>query len=295
EEGINAFAAGYAPSDAAIAVTRGTLERLNRAELQGVVAHEVSHVLNGDMRLNIRLMGVLFGILVLGIIGRRMLLHSNLGGRNKNAGAVLVVALAVMIVGYVGLLFGRMIKAGISRQREYLADASAVQVTRQTAGLAGALKKIGGLPSGSKLAAADTEEVSHMLFGDGVGYSRLFSTHPPLLERIKALDPQFDPAALQSLQRNWAKAPPDGLHEDRVMGLDGAGARAPLPAAGAQVALTPEQVIGQVGDPEDDDYRRAGVLAASIPSALRASAASQDGAVALVIGLLLDAAAAVRA
>src|SRR5690606_15953004 len=130
---------------------------------------------------------------------------------------------------------------------------------------------------------------------DGVGYSRLFSTHPPLLERIKALDPQFDPAALQSLQRNWAKAPPDGLHEDRVMGLDGAGARAPLPAAGAQVALTPEQVIGQVGDPEDDDYRRAGVLAASIPSALRASAASQDGAVALVIGLLLDAAAAVRA
>jgi Zn-dependent protease with chaperone function len=140
EAGINAFAAGYAPADAVVAVTRGALDRLNRDELQGVIAHEFSHILNGDMRLNIRLMGVLFGILVLAIIGRKVLQFGGGRGRDRGAAAVLVAALVAIVIGYVGLFFARMIKAGVSRQRESLADASAVQFTRQSRGLAGALK-----------------------------------------------------------------------------------------------------------------------------------------------------------
>ncbi|NLW95439.1 MAG: M48 family metalloprotease, partial [Xanthomonadaceae bacterium] len=171
EPGINAFAAGYSPSDAVIAVTRGALDRLNRDELQGVIAHEYSHILNGDMRLNIRLVGVLFGILMLGLIGRKILQHGA-AVRGRNAMPLLVAALLALVVGYVGLFFGRMIKAGVSRSREVLADASAVQFTRQTTGLAGALKKIAGLHDGSRLTArAEAEEVSHMLFGDGTGLS----------------------------------------------------------------------------------------------------------------------------
>ena len=137
---INAFAAGYSPSDAAVAVTPGALERLNRDQLQGVIAHEFSHILNGDMRLNIRLIGMLFGIMMLSIIAQRVRMYRR-GGRSKNGNAILIIALVALLVGSVGAFFGRMIKAGVSRQRELLADASAVQFTRQTTGLAGALKK----------------------------------------------------------------------------------------------------------------------------------------------------------
>jgi len=296
EAGINAFAAGYSPSDAAVAVTRGALERLNRDELQGVIAHEFSHVLNGDMRLNIRLMGVLFGILVLGIIGRKVLEHSRGGRNSKGAGAILLMALAVMIVGYVGLFFGRMIKAGVSRQREYLADASAVQFTRQTEGIAGALKKIAGLPAGSKLAAAETEEVSHMLFGDGVGYSSLFATHPPLLDRIQALDKHFKPAQLGELARKWAKQMPRGLEEDLALGLtEGSrGAGASLPAQRAELAVDARAVSAQVGAPAADDFRRAGAIGMALPEALREAAQRPSDAMALVLALLLDAGDAVR-
>ncbi|MFS8137654.1 MAG: M48 family metallopeptidase [Thermomonas sp.] len=200
EDAINAFAAGYSPSDAVIAVTRGALDRLNRDELQGVIAHEFSHILNGDMRLNIRLIGILFGILMIGLIGRKILWHGRFSGRSKGAGAMFAAALVALIVGYIGLFFGRMIKAGVSRSRESLADASAVQFTRQSQGLAGALKKIGGLEAGSRLNnRGDAEEVSHMLFGEGVGFSGLFATHPPLLKRIQALEPGFRGEELERL------------------------------------------------------------------------------------------------
>src|SRR5690606_28983876 len=156
EPGINAFAAGYSTSDAVIAVTRGALDRLNRDELQGVVAHEFSHVLNGDMRLNLRLVGVLFGIAMISLIGSKVLRFGAFSGRGRGRGGgagapILVAAIAALVIGYIGLFFARMIRAGVSRSRERLADASAVQFTRQTAGLAGALKKIGGLPDGSHL------------------------------------------------------------------------------------------------------------------------------------------------
>ncbi|KFN50956.1 M48 family metallopeptidase [Arenimonas composti] len=284
ESAINAFAAGWTPADAAIAVTRGALDRLNRDELQGVIAHEFSHVLNGDMRLNIRLMGVLFGILVLGVIGRRILIHG--GGRSRNGGPVLIAALGLTIVGAAGLFFGRLIKAGVSRQREMLADASAVQFTRQTAGLAGALKKIAGLPEGSKLAAANTEEVSHMLFGDGIGFSRLFATHPPLVERIRALDPQFRPDSLPELSARWQLHPPSGLDEDVALGLDRR-EREPLPRDQAELRLSPATVVAQAGAPQVDDFVRAGALVDAVPEVLRNAAHERDEAPALLFGLLM--------
>ena len=288
EGAINAFAAGYSPSDAVIAVTRGALDKLNRDELQGVIAHEFSHVLNGDMRLNIRLIGVLFGILMIGLIGRKILEHSRFGSRGKGAGAILVAALVAMTIGYVGLFFGRMIKAGVSRQRERLADASAVQFTRQTAGLAGALKKIGGLDEGSRLNQRnDAEEVSHMLFGDGIGFSGLFATHPPLLERIQALEPGFTPLKLESLQRKWMDTPPVGLEEDVHLGLVPT-AEERLPSEETAFAVSPPMVVAHVAQPAADDYKRADAIAATIPAAVRALAARRDTVMPLLLGLLLD-------
>ena len=294
EAGINAFAAGYSPSDAVIAVTRGTLDRLNRDELQGVIAHEFSHILNGDMRLNIRLIGVLFGILMMAIVGRKILEHGRFGGRDKSAGAVLVAALVAMAIGYLGLFFGRMIKAGVSRSREMLADASAVQFTRQTAGLAGALKKIGGVADGAKLEhAGDAEEVSHMLFGDGVGLSGLFATHPPLLQRIQALEPSFRKDQLATLHQRWLSQPPNGLEEDARLGLAGVDASR-LPGADAEFSVSPPMVVAQVAHPQADDYRRADAIVSTIPDALRALASNREDVVPLMLALLLDEDAAVQ-
>lgn len=293
EAGINAFAAGYAPADAAIAVTRGALDKLNRDELQGVIAHEFSHILNGDMRLSVRLIGVLFGISMLSLIGQRVLLHGRIG--RKGNGPVLLVALVAVVIGSIGLFFARLIKASVSRQRETLADASAVQFTRQTAGLAGALKKIAGLHEGSRLSdRGKAEEVSHLLFGEGVAMSKWFATHPPILERIQALEPSFSAERLQRMSAHWLKAPPDGQHEDRVMGLTGpypstVAEPPPLPAADASLALAPARVAAQVATPGADDYTRADAIAAALPDALRAMAVQRDGAMPLLLGLLLDA------
>ncbi|MCE3004308.1 MAG: M48 family metallopeptidase, partial [Xanthomonadaceae bacterium] len=246
EPGINAFAAGWSPADAAVAVTAGALEHLDRDELQGVVAHEFSHILNGDMRLNIRLMGLLFGILVIGIAAREVLLRSR--GSGRDGAALLLVALGIMIIGYVGLFFGRLIKAGVSRQREFLADASAVQFTRQNQGIAGALKKIAANAEGSQLAAHDGEEISHMLFGDGVGYSRLFATHPPLVERIRRLDRGFDPRELARMARAAGAGGSGGAESAPVSRLAGVAADVvpPLPRADARVKLSPGAVARQV-------------------------------------------------
>jgi len=305
DAGINAFAAGYSPADATIAVTRGALQRLNRDELQGVIAHEFSHILNGDMRLNIRLMGVLFGILMLSVIGKRVLMHTGGGSRVRlgRIGApvlvLLLMALAAIVIGSIGVFFGRLIKAAVSRQREILADASAVQFTRQTQGLAGALKKIGGLDDGSHLAdRAGAEEVSHMLFGEGLRLSPWFATHPPLVERIQRLEPWFRAEQLQTLRGGWYSAPPDGLAEDRALGLAGHDALsvdALLPGASQAVRVDPAQVAAQVGTPADDDYQQAVHLAGSLPPPLRALAGDRGSAQPLLLAMLLDADASVAA
>ena len=171
EAGINAFAAGHNPSNAAIAVTRGALTTLNRSELQGVIAHEFSHVLNGDMRLNVRLMGLLFGLLVIAIIARTVLRLAPRGRSGKKGGgvaAILLAAFAILVIGYVGLFFGRLIQAAVSRSRESLADASAVQFTRDPSGLRGALLKIAAAGAGSRIVNPEGEEVAHMLFAPGM-------------------------------------------------------------------------------------------------------------------------------
>lgn len=293
EAGINAFAAGYSPSDAAVAVTRGALERLNRDELQGVVAHEFSHVLNGDMRLNIRLMGILFGILMIGLIGRRIMLHAG-AARGRDGAFVLLLAAAFAAIGYAGVFFGRMIKAGVSRSREVLADASAVQFTRQTQGLAGALKKIAGVSAGSQLQErADAEEISHMLFGDGVGLRGLFATHPPVLARIQALEPGFTDAQLSALSKRWLQAPPSGLEEDLQLGLVDR-SDVPLPAHRAEIAVTPDRVAAHVATPEDGDWVCASRIVQDIPEPLRQAARRRDAVMPLLLGLLLDADADIR-
>jgi len=295
EPSINAFAAGWSPASAAITVTDGALERLNRDELQGVVAHEFSHVLNGDMRVNIRLIGVLFGILVLGVIGREILASSRRGGsRGKNVAVIYLIALVLFVIGYVGLFFGRLIKAGLSRQREYLADACAVQFTRQSAGIAGALKKIAGLAEGSTITAAGAEEASHMFFGDGIGLGRLFATHPPLLDRIRALEPAFSPVALGALAARWADDPPDGMAEDLALGLAAAG-QAALPAAQMSMAAAPAAIAAQVGVVDERQRLHAAAVGVAIPAALRAAAGDGDGAVLLVFALLFDDDADIRA
>lgn len=206
EPGINAFAAGHNPGDAAVAVTAGALERFNREELQGVIAHEFSHILNGDMRLNIRLIGVLNGILLLTILGRILF---SIGGRarmgsgqNSNSGGVTVglfgVGIALFIVGGIGIFFAKLIKAAVSRQREFLADASAVQFTRNPDGISGALYKIG--KATGRLQSARADEASHMFFGNALNASAMswFATHPPIEERIKAINPRFDPQSVST-------------------------------------------------------------------------------------------------
>lgn len=327
EDGINAFAAGFTPSDAAVAVTRGALERLTRDELQGVIAHEFSHILNGDMRLNIRLMGVLFGILVLGIIGREV---ASSGSNSRDGAAIAVFGLVVMAIGFIGLFFGRLIKASVSRQREYLADASAVQFTRDPTGIAGALKKIGGLSAGSTLAARGTEEVSHMLFGDGVGYGALFASHPPLVDRIRRIEPRFDPRELVEINRRWSDLVAAGENDPngslsglvpRSLAAGGGAAAAglassglasapspraapplpkhrappPLPGAQSRVAMSPKAVASQVANPAEDDYRSAHHIGAQVPPALLLSARMIESAPAVVLALALNADPATRA
>lgn len=219
ETGINAFAAGYSPSDAVIGVTQGCIEQLNRDELQGVVAHEFSHILNGDMRMNIRLIAILNGILFLGHIGYYMLrgsrgasaarVSSSRSGNNKNgAGGILLLALGLVIIGYLGSFFGNLIKAAVSRQREFLADASAVQFTRNPRGIAGALKIIGSHNQRSKIGNSNADENSHLFFAEAISrWAAIFATHPPLATRIKRLEPNWNgkfptPRSAQSVADN---------------------------------------------------------------------------------------------
>lgn len=205
ESAINAFAAGYLPGDAVIGVTRGAIDNLNRDQLQGVVAHEFSHILNGDMRMNIRMIGILHGILLLGLIGHILLRSIHFMGRgsrsssdNKGSAGIIMAmvgaGLALIIIGGIGSLIGGLIKAAVSRQREYLADASAVQFTRNPSGIAGALKRIGGLSSHGRLEHPNAGIASHMYFAQGIyeGFTGLLATHPPLEKRIRAIEPSWD-------------------------------------------------------------------------------------------------------
>jgi Zn-dependent protease with chaperone function len=293
EKGINAFAAGHNTGDAAIGVTHGCMKLLNRDELQGVIAHEFSHILNGDMRLNVRLIGLVFGIMCLALIGR-ILLHVRSSGKQQNP--LPIIGLVLILIGWVGVLFGRMIQAAVSRQREFLADAAAVQFTRNPEGLAGALKKVGGLAYGSKVENAHAAEASHLFFGSALegGLAGLFATHPPLAQRIKAIDPSFDggfPAvklpeieAGEPVVMRWQEhaAPMAGLSAL----LDAPGTR-PAQQPPRLVVIEPRDFTPRFGAPQTVHLVKAGEILEQLPEALREALHDGLGASAVVYALLL--------
>ena len=292
EAGINAFAAGFTPRDAVIGVTQGTIDHLSREQLQGVIAHEFSHIFNGDMRLNIRLIGVLNGILIIGILGYYLLYSASFSRRgrsnDKGAAAMLALAIGLMVIGYAGTFFGGLIKAAVSRQREYLADASAVQFTRNPDGIAGALKRIGGLESGSKVENPAAAEISHAFFAQGVsGFMQALSaTHPPLDKRILRIDPHWD-GKFDTLDQ------PDSRRDEEQAAKQESMTRAELAqkvatvvtgAAMADVA----NAIDQIGNPSKETISHARALVAELPIAIKEAAREPYGARAVIYALVLD-------
>ncbi len=295
ELGINAFAAGYSPRDAVIGVTRGCATKLNRDQLQGVMAHEFSHILNGDMRINIRLTGIIFGIVFLASIGRMLTNVAYVsGGRRRNGkdgggGVLIILGIGLLIIGGIGGFFGSMIRASISRQREFLADASAVQFTRNPDGIAGALKRIGGYSHGSKIQSAGAQEFSHMFFSSGI--SSMFATHPPLPIRIKRIDP------------NWKNSYPatDKISENasqsyQVAGVSGFAGVSPSGSTSQNQTVTNRQerthsaqkFLENERQIDDEKLAQVRSLIASIPSSLIEQAKEPFGARCLLFALLLD-------
>ncbi len=262
EHGINAFAVGMSIDDAVIGVTQGALDAFSRDELQGVIAHEFSHILNGDMRLNTRLIGALFGITCIAHFGHLILDNSNStrhvsrssSDSNKGFAVIILIAIVCLVLGWLGTLFGNMIKAAISRQREFLADASAVQFTRNDQGIAGALKKIGSNVQGSTLNTKASDEMSHMMFGQSKlsGFSGLFATHPPLDERIRRIEPNWD-----GIYAQHSHAQNTAFDNEQVSGFAvGGGSPASQSASPSeQLSETGQQLISQL-PPELVDIAR---------------------------------------
>ena len=313
EEGINAFAAGYTLDDAVIGVTEGCMRNLSRDELQGVIAHEFSHILNQDMKLNLRLVAVIFGLVALAVIGRMLLQigfyssgnrsrRSSEGGGGGAAIAMGLIGLGLMATSGLGILMGNLIKSAVSRQREYLADSSAVQFTRNPEGLAGALKKIGALSGGSRLLnTPNAAEASHMFFGNALSRSwfSITSTHPPLLERIQLLEPSFDgdfsgvkfdqpppPRRQSAPAKTSAGIPIPGLGD--ALGQALPPVISGLAAGGQMPVASVAAVADSIGNPTPEHIDFAAALLASLPEAVSAAAHDTHDGCALVFALLLD-------
>ncbi|MGD8880900.1 MAG: M48 family metallopeptidase [Desulfobacterales bacterium] len=276
EKGINAFAAGYAPNDAVVAVTRNCLKLLNRDELQGVIAHEFSHILNGDMRLNIRLIGLLSGIMVIANIGY-LILRFRTGSR-KSSAQIVLIGIGLLVIGFVGQLFGRIIQAAVSRQREYFSDASAVQFTRNPTGISGALKKIGGFMPGSGIRSPHAGEICHMFFGKAI--RTLFATHPPLTDRIQRLDPDFDGQFLPLKISDEELAPVAPALKKPEVGI----AEQPV----AAFAIDAESVIKRPGHITAADLNHGMALLAAIPHKVKNDLNDILGSILITCALLLD-------
>lgn len=291
ETGINAFAAGLDIDSAVIGITRGAAETLSRDELQGVVAHEFSHILHGDMRLNLRLIAIVHGILVLGLLGYYMLRIFATGRRRRSdkegglQAGIMLFGLALMIIGYVGTFFGSLIKAAVSRQREFLADASAVQFTRNPAGIAGALARIAS-PEGSKMETPRAAEASHMFFSSGLW--TLFATHPPLQERISRID-----AATAALLPDASSPQGSATGTASLAGMAGLAPSPPPQTAGmapapASPPVPTRSAVQAIGDPTAADIAHAHELLDALPQQLRNAAHDPFGCRGLVYALLLD-------
>jgi Zn-dependent protease with chaperone function len=294
EDGINAFAAGHTTSDAAIGVTRNCMSKLTRDELQGVIGHEFSHILNGDMRLNLRLIGILFGIFCIATIGRILLNTRSGNSRDKNPLPLLGILL--LIIGSLGLFFGRLIQAAVSRQREFLADASSVQFTRNPAGLSGALQKVGGY--GSRMWSPHAPDAGHLFFGNAVteSFTGLLATHPPLEYRIKAIDPTWD-GKFQRLPDDKS----ENLHLSRgpqssratetdVKNLFGSALGTTIAVGGMEEphAVRPQNVVSVLGNPTPLHLKYAEELRDALPESLKAAARDPLAATALVYALILS-------
>ena len=294
EQAINAFVAGYRPSEAVLVVTKGTLEKLSRDELQGVVGHEYSHILNGDMRINVRLIAALAGIIALGQMGGfvlRSLRYSRGRDSKGGVGVIIGVGLVLFVVGYVGLFFGRLIKAAISRQREFLADASSVQFTRNPSAIAGALWQI-KTDGGSRLVSSHAEDMSHMCIAESLDFSSLMATHPPLDERIEAVDPGFltkkrfehkkiDAATPQTGTANTSSTTPSSPLPDTAMGFS--------PEQIGAVAVTSAAITQSVGNPTGHHIEFAEQMHAAMPQSLLDAAHAPEQAKNVVYALILNA------
>jgi Zn-dependent protease with chaperone function len=297
EDGINAFAAGHKPGDATVTVTRGCMKILSRDELQGVIGHEFSHILNGDMRMNLRLMGIIFGILCLAIIGRVLLQTARgSGGRGRGQNPLPLLGLTLLIIGYIGVFFGRLIQAAVSRQREFLADASSVQFTRNPGGITGALKKIGCLgETGSRLGHAHAEELSHMFFGNGVSepFIGLLETHPPLAERIRVFDPNFD-GQFPVVRYDGRDQMPEGISKPKraqmpnLFGTVMGGAIFAAGDAEEPPVIRSHSVLPNVGNPTPLHLKYAEQLRDSLPDSVKAAAREPLDSVALIYAMLLS-------
>lgn len=300
EPGINAFAAGWKTTNAVIGITQGALERLSRDELQGVIAHEFSHIFNGDMRLNIRLIAILHGILMIGLFGRmvlRSMRYMRTSRNSKNGQAVLVIVAigtALLVVGYSGLFFGNWIKSLISRQREYLADASAVQYTRNREGIANALKKIGGAIPGSALLSASVDEYSHAYFALGDSHSGFFSfsTHPPLKQRILRIDPGWDGKYLFDERKPLREPVTNQADESRQAKADEQKASRLIQlsiGAGLSLALNEAMnAVDNIGDVSQQQLQAAHQWHQQLPQFVQDNVESPFTAQALILALLLD-------
>ncbi|MDQ7011177.1 MAG: M48 family metallopeptidase [Mariprofundaceae bacterium] len=291
ENGINAFAAGFSPSDAVIGVTRGAVELLNRDQLQGVIAHEFSHILNGDSRIKMRLMGLLFGITLVSDAGIAMMTsrHSVRYSSRDRGGhpALLIAGLLLFAVGTIGAVMADFIKRAVSRQREFLADAAAVQFTRNPAGLAGALKIIGGYREGARIRHGKAREASHFFFGNALKSYRKrdwWATHPPLEERIHRIEPGFH----GDFEKVDATARHSSIIAGAGVGFAGAGA-APV------AETTVDTMMNHVGNPGQEHLQQARKLLARIPARLTDFAHDPYTARAAVYALLLDSDAKQRA
>lgn len=308
QPGINAFAAGYSSSEAAITVTKGALDRLNRDELQGVIAHEFSHILNGDMRLNIRLMGVIAGIVTIGAIGSFLM---RMGGWGDDGGSrrrgdlrLFALGLAIWLIGCIGVFFGTLIKAAVSRQREFLADASAVQFTRNPEGIGSALYRI--VQHGSDVVQRYAEELSHMYFSAAM--DNFFATHPPLKERIERI---LGPGAAYMLKRRFTETPVEeeakpespvidalqssitaAINADGTVEFDNSvsafgAAATPDPGGPHAVQTTPALLMSSVGQLSAGHVEYARQFIASLPPEVRRAVNTAAGARAALFALVL--------
>jgi Zn-dependent protease with chaperone function len=281
--GINAFAAGHSYSDAVIGVSSGAMEQLTRDELQGVIAHEFSHILNGDMRINIRLIGVLHGILLLGMIGSYLLRLTPRSRNSKGGAGFVVMGIGLVVVGYSGTFFGNLIKAAANRQREYLADSAAVQFTRNPDGIAGALIRIGSTKNGSLINKAGVEEISHALFSQGL--TSLFATHPPLKKRIKRILPVWDGTftPLSATPTPQAETKSKQTTKDRLSKKD----IGMVAAVGAAV-IQGRKIVDQVGRLSQDNLAYARQFIDTLPKKLMQAIHTPYGAQALLYSIVLD-------